>query len=75
MFAWGRVGRPRLGTYEMSSGAGGMGVSVYLTLRKVYSTLIFIDVCMGEGRTASLRNLWNECPGGAGWGECLFNLA
>ena len=32
----------------------------------VYSTLIFIDVCMGEGRTASWRNLWNEYRAGQG---------
>ena len=41
----------------MSAGRSGGGVSVYLTLHIVYFTLIFIDVCIGEGRTASLRNL------------------
>ena len=37
--------------------AGRCGVSVHLTLHNLYSTLIFIDVCMGEGRTASLKKL------------------
>ena len=46
----------------MSAGRGGGGVSVCLTLHivyspGVYSPLIFIDVCMGEDRTASWRNL------------------
>ena len=41
----------------MSAGRGGCGVSVCLTLHIVYSPLIFIDVCMGEGRTALWRNL------------------
>ena len=39
----------------MSAGRRG-GVNVFLTLHTVYSTLIFIDVCMGEGRMASWRN-------------------
>ena len=45
------------GTYEMSAGRSvlGVGVRVYLTLHMVYFTLIFIDVCMGEGRTASWK--------------------
>ena len=63
MFAWGRIGRPREGTHEMCAGWGGVGwVSVLPCI--VYSTLVFIDVCMGEGRTASWRNLWNECWAG-----------
>ena len=38
--------------------AGGTGWGECLfDLAIVYSTLIFIDVCMGEGRTASWRNL------------------
>ena len=48
-------------------------MSVCLTLHIVYSTLTFIDVCMGEGRTALWRNFLNECR--AGLGECPFNLA
>ena len=38
----------------MSAGRG--TVSVHLTLHNLYTTLIFIDVCIGEGRTAS----WKE---------------
>ena len=66
-------------TYEMSAGQGGVGWVFFLTLYSLF-TLIFINVCMGEGRTASWRNLWNECRGGAGrggvgWFGCLFNPA
>ena len=39
----------------MSAGRGWM--SVHLTLHNLYSTLIFIDVWVGEGRTASWKKL------------------
>ena len=61
----------------MSAGrgeAGWGGVSVCLTLHIVYSTLIFIDVCMGRvGRPRG--GTYEICAGRAGWVVCLFSLA
>ena len=58
----------------MPGGARRGGVSVCLTLHIVYSTLIFIDVCMGRvGRPRGGTYEMSAKRGGAG--DCLFNLA
>ena len=56
------LGWLRGGSYEMSAGRGEWWGEclfnlAYSLFSRVYSTLIFIDVCMGEGRTASLKKL------------------
>ena len=50
--------------------AGRGGVSVCLTLHNLYSILIFIDFCMGEGTKGGLVEETYEMSagqGGVGW--------
>ena len=47
---------------------GRCGVSVHLTLHNLYSTLIFIDVCMGEGRDSLVEETYEMSAGRGGVG-------
>ena len=48
------------------------GVSVCLTLHIVYSTLIFIDVCMGEGAVSGVGFPKSQTSLMFAWGRVLF---